>query len=321
MEVQGNAAIQENQLVAVRKKPLPQKLKKIWLNYDLYLLLLPTLLYFLVFHYLPMYGVQIAFKNFNPVQGITNSPWIGFDQFERFFNSYQLSIVLKNTIGLAVFEMAMFPIPIIMALLLNQLMSQKFKKVVQTITYAPHFISVVVMVGMLYLFLSPRSGIINQLLVILGFEPIFFFGIPEWFKSLFVFSGVWQNMGWGMIIYLAALSGISPDLHEAAIMDGASKIKRILHIDIPGILPTVIIMLILSFGSLLNIGFEKVYLMQNSLNVSSSEIIQTHVYKTGLLGAQYGYAAAVGLFNSVINFILLIVINQSAKKAGQGSLW
>ncbi|MBS4198311.1 sugar ABC transporter permease [Bacillus sp. FJAT-49732] len=321
MEVQEQTAIQKSKPIAVKKQKLSKRMKKIWKNYDLYLLLLPTLLYFLIFHYLPMYGVQIAFKNFNPVLGINGSPWIGFSQFERFFNSYQLWTVLKNTLGLALLELATFPIPIVMALLLNQLTSRKYKRIVQTVTYAPHFISVVVLVGMLYLFLSPRTGIINQFLVLIGMEPIFFFGIPEWFKPLFISSGVWQNLGWGMIIYLAALSGISPELHEAAIMDGASKIRRIWHIDIPGIMPTVIILLILGIGNLLNVGFEKVYLMQNSLNVSSSEIIQTHVYKTGLLGAQYSYAAAVGLFNSIINFILLIFINQAAKKAGQASLW
>jgi len=321
MEVQEQTAIQKSKPIAVKKQTLSKKMKKIWKNYDLYLLLLPTLLYFLIFHYLPMYGVQIAFKNFNPVLGINGSPWIGFSQFERFFNSYQFWTVLKNTIGLALLELATFPIPIVMALLLNQLTSRKYKRIVQTVTYAPHFISVVVLVGMLYLFLSPRTGIVNQFLVLIGMEPIFFFGIPEWFKPLFITSGVWQNLGWGMIIYLAALSGISPELHEAAIMDGASKIRRIWHIDIPGIMPTVIILLILGIGNLLNVGFEKVYLMQNSLNVSSSEIIQTHVYKTGLLGAQYSYAAAVGLFNSIINFILLVFINQAAKKAGQASLW
>ena len=309
------------QVALPKVKPLSRKLKKARQNYDLYLLLLPTLIYFVVFHYLPMYGVQIAFKNFNPVLGINGSPWIGFEQFERFFNSYQFWPIIKNSIGLALFEMAMFPVPIIMALLLNQLTSKRFKSFVQTVTYAPHFISVVVIVGMLYLFLSPRGGIVNQLIVLLGGDPIFFFGISEWFKSLFVFSGVWQSFGWGMIIYLAALTSISPELHEAATVDGASKLRRIWHIDIPGILPTVIILLILNVGNLLNVGFEKVYLMQNPLNLSSSEIIQTHVYKAGLLGAQYSYSTAVGLFNSAINFILLIFINQVARKAGQNSLW
>ncbi|WP_407638852.1 ABC transporter permease [Bacillus niameyensis] len=321
MEGNGSTVLQKNQTIVTQRKTMKQKMKKLLQNYDLYLLLLPTLLYFVLFHYFPMYGVQIAFKNFNAALGINGSPWVGFEQFVRFFNSYQFWSVLKNTMGLALFELAMFPIPVIMALLLNQLVHRRFKRIVQTVTYAPHFISVVVLVGMLYLFLSPRNGLINQLIVLLGGEPIFFFGIPEWFKPLFVFSGVWQNLGWGMIIYLAALTSVSPDLHEAAIMDGASKLRRIWHIDIPGILPTVIILLILNMGNLLNVGFEKVYLMQNSVNISSSEIIQTHVYKAGLLGAQFSYATAVGLFNSLINFILLIIVNQTAKKAGQSSLW
>ncbi len=321
VEGNGSTVLQKNQTIVTQRKTMKQKMKKLLQNYDLYLLLLPTLLYFVLFHYFPMYGVQIAFKNFNAALGINGSPWVGFEQFVRFFNSYQFWSVLKNTMGLALFELAMFPIPVIMALLLNQLVHRRFKRIVQTVTYAPHFISVVVLVGMLYLFLSPRNGLINQLIVLLGGEPIFFFGIPEWFKPLFVFSGVWQNLGWGMIIYLAALTSVSPDLHEAAIMDGASKLRRIWHIDIPGILPTVIILLILNMGNLLNVGFEKVYLMQNSVNISSSEIIQTHVYKAGLLGAQFSYATAVGLFNSLINFILLIIVNQTAKKAGQSSLW
>lgn len=321
MKGQGDAVLQKSAPIIQRKRTIKEKTKKLLQNYDLYLLLLPTLLYFLVFHYFPMYGVQIAFKNFNATLGIMGSPWIGFEQFTRFFQSYQFWTVLKNTIGLALFELAVFPIPIIMALLLNQLVSRRFKRIVQTVTYAPHFISVVVLVGMLNLFLSPRNGIINQLIALFGGDPIFFFGIPEWFKPLFVFSGVWQNLGWGMIIYLAALTSISPDLHEAAVMDGASKIRRIWHIDIPGILPTVIILLILNMGNLLNVGFEEVYLMQNSVNISSSEIIQTHVYKAGLLGAQFSYATAVGLFNSIINFILLIIVNQTAKKSGQSSLW
>ncbi|GHH97992.1 ABC transporter permease [Neobacillus kokaensis] len=318
---QGGTVLQKDQAVTIKVKRRSAIIKKVVRNYDLYLLFLPTLVYFLVFHYYPMYGVQIAFKNFNPIQGIMGSSWAGFEHFERFFNSYQFWAVLKNTFGLAVFELAMFPIPIIMALLLNQLVSSRFKRIVQTVTYAPHFISVVVLVGMLYLFLSPRNGIINQFIILLGGEPIFFFGIPEWFKSLFVFSGVWQNLGWGMIIYLAALTAVSPDLHEAAVVDGASKLKRIWHVDLPSILPTISIMFILNIGNLMGVGFEKVYLMQNSLNISSSEVIQTYVYKTGLLGAQYSYAAAVGLFNSVINFVFLITFNKLAKKAGQSSLW
>lgn len=317
----GEASISSRQTDRPKKRALSKKLKDILQNYDLYLLVLPTLAYFLVFHYFPMYGIQIAFKDFNPVAGITGSEWIGFEHFIRFFNSHHFWTILRNTFGLSLYEMATFPIAVVMALLLNQLTSNRFKRFVQTVTYAPHFISVVVMVGMLYIFLSPRTGIINQIIQFFGGDPVFFLGMPEWFKTIFVFSGVWQSLGFGMIIYLAALAGVSPEHHEAAIMDGASKVQRIWHIDFPAIMPTITILLILNIGNFLNIGFEKVYLMQNALNVTTSEIIQTHVYKMGLLSAQYSYSTAVGLFNSVINFILLIGINQIARRFGQNSLW
>lgn len=290
-------------------------------NYELYLLLLPTLLYFAIFHYAPMYGVQIAFKNFTAFKGIGGSPWVGFEHFERFFTSYQFWTVLRNTLGIGLYELAVFPIPVITALLLNQLTSHRFKRFVQTVTYAPHFISVVVLTGMLYVFLSPRNGIINKLIQLLGGEPVFFLAVPEWFKTIFVFSGVWQNFGWSTIIYLAALTAISPEQHEAAIMDGASKLKRIWHVDLPGILPTVVILLILNVGHFTAIGFEKVYLLQNSVNLPASEVIQTYVYKVGLLGTQFSYSAAIGLFNSVINLILLVLVNRIAKRLGQTGLW
>jgi len=296
-------------------------LKKIAKSYELYLLMLPTLIYFAIFQYGPIYGVQIAFKQYTIPKGITGSPWVGFEQFERFFSSYQFWNLLQNTLLISLYELALFPIPILLALLLNQLTSQRFRKLVQTVTYAPHFISVVVMVGMLYLFLSPSKGIINQVLMLLGFEPVFFLAEPEWFKTVFVFSGVWQNAGFSMIIYIAALAGISPELHEAAVMDGASKARRIWHIDLPGIMPTVMILLILNIGQFMSIGFEKVYLMQNAVNISSSEIIQTYVYKAGLLNAQYSYSTAIGLFNSLISFILLLAVNMTARKLDQTSLW
>jgi putative aldouronate transport system permease protein len=290
-------------------------------HYELYLLLLPTLLYFAIFEYGPMYGLQIAFKNFTPFKGINGSSWVGLAHFQRFFDNYKFWEVLGNTLKISLYELILFPIPVILALLINQLTSQRFKKVVQTVTYAPHFISTVVIVGMLYLFLSPRNGIVNQLLVAVGMDSFFFMAKPDWFASIFVWSGVWQNAGWGTIIYLAALTSINPELHESAVVDGATKIKRIIHIDLPGIMPTVIVLLILSVGSFMSVGFEKVYLMQNPLNVSSAEVIQTYVYKSGLIGAQYSYSAAIGMFNSVINCLLLLIINFIAKRAGQSSLW
>lgn len=310
--------------------PYQGKKKSIWnyrrvmikQNWQLYVLLFPTLLYFFIFQYLPMYGIQIAFKDFIAVRGITGSPWIGFEHFERFFNSYQFWLLLKNTLGISLYQIVVaFPIPIVLALMINQVGSSKFKKVVQTVTYAPHFISFVVLAGMLYLFLSPRNGLVNNILDLIGIEAIFFMGIPEWFKSVFVFSGIWQNMGWNCIIYLAALTGINPELHEAAVMDGANKLKRVWHIDIPGIMPTIMILLILNVGDFMTVGHEKVLLLQNYLNLDSSEVIQTYVYKIGLLQAQFSYSAAIGLFNNVINFILLVVINDFARRMKQTSLW
>ncbi|MCU6712713.1 ABC transporter permease subunit [Paenibacillus sp. J5C_2022] len=296
--------------------------KKIMASYQLYLLVLPTIAYFIIFHYIPIYGAQIAFKDFIAIKGIEGSPWIGFEHFERFFDSYQFWLVLKNTLGINVYELLVaFPAPIVLALLLNALSNARFKKFVQTVTYAPHFISVVVIVGMLNIFLSPHNGIVNELMRMFGAEPIFFMGSPEWFKTIFVFSGIWQNIGWSTIIYLAALTSVNPSLHEAAVVDGASKLQRIVYIDLPSILPTIVILLILNIGNFMSVGFEKVYLMQNSLNVDASEIIQTYVYKVGLLNAQYGYSAAIGLFNSVINFILLLSVNRLAKRLKQNSLW
>nr|WP_245954535.1 ABC transporter permease subunit [Paenibacillus flagellatus] len=291
-------------------------------SYELYLFLLPTLVYFAVFHYVPIYGVQIAFKNFVAVKGIAGSAWVGFDHFERFFHSDRFWTVIRNTLGISLYELLVaFPAPIVLALLVNQVGNGRFRRFVQTITYAPHFISTVVIVGMLYLFLSPRSGLVNQAIVAFGGEPVFFMASTGWFKTIFVFSGVWQNVGWATIIYLAALSSISPDLHEAAVMDGATKLQRVRHIDLPGIMPTIVILLILNMGHLLSVGFEKVYLMQNQLNIDSSEIIQTYVYKAGLLNGQFSYSAAIGLFNSVVNFALLVAVNQAARRMKQQSLW
>ncbi|OAS15109.1 ABC transporter permease [Paenibacillus oryzisoli] len=297
-------------------------IKRIIRNYDLYLLLLPTLAYFIIFHYVPMYGVQIAFKNFNPIKGIMGSPWVGFDNFERFFQSYQLGTIIKNTLGISIFELLVaFPAPVLLALMINQLTNERFKRLVQTVTYAPHFISTVVVVGIVYLLLSPKTGAVNSLLGVFNIEPIFFMGSADWFKTVFVFSGIWQNIGWGTIIYLAALTSVNPEYHEAAVVDGATKLQRVFHIDIPAILPTVIIMLIMNMGHMMSVGFEKVYLMQNQLNIDSSETIQTYVYKAGLVQAQYSYSSAIGLFNTVINFILLISVNQIAKSLKQTSLW
>ncbi|MGG1553981.1 ABC transporter permease subunit [Paenibacillus ferrarius] len=291
---------------------------------QLMLLFLLPLAYILIFQYYPMYGAQIAFKNFIPVKGIAGSEWVGLKHVLRFFGSYDFWKVLKNTIGLAVYQLVVgFPVPIILALALNYVRHAKFKKTVQLVTYAPHFISTVVMVGMLLQFLDPRTGLINHFVKFLGYEPIHFMARPELFQTIYVFSDIWQNAGWGCIIYLAALAGVSPTLHEAAVVDGANKWHRIWHIDLPSIMPVMTILLILSMGNLMQTGFEKVYLMQNPVNVLASEVIDTYVYKIGLIsdGLNFSYAAAIGLFKSVINMILLIAVNQLARVVGKESLW
>lgn len=291
-------------------------------NWDLYLLILPVVIYFLVFHYYPMYGVQIAFRNFIATRGITGSPWVGLRHFHRFFNSFYFWRLIRNTLGIGIYELVVgFPIPIILALSINEVKNTRFKRFVQNVTYAPHFLSTVVVVGMLFLFLNPNYGVINGAIQLFGGKPISFMTEPKWFKSIYVFSGVWQSMGWSSIIYLAALSGVDPELHDAAMVDGASQLQRIRHINLPAILPTIVTLLILNVGRVLSVGFEKVFLMQNSLNLESSDIIATHVYRTGLQGAQYSYSAAVGLFNSVVNFIMLVTVNRLARKMNETSLW
>ncbi|MFP4974185.1 ABC transporter permease [Paenibacillus sp. CN-4] len=296
--------------------------KRIWKNWELYLFMLPALLYFFIFHYGPMYGIQIAFKNFVPSKGITGSEWVGFDHFERFFNSYFFWDLLWNTFSISFYELALgFPLPIILALAFNEVRNGPFKKTVQTVTYAPHFISVVVMAGMIITFLSPSSGMIVRVIEFLGFQAPQFLTDPAWFKTVYVLSGVWQSTGWGTIIYLAALSGVDPQLHEAAIVDGASRIKRVLHINLPTIIPTITIMLILNMGNILGLGFEKILLLQNSLNMEASDVISTYVYRAGLVNAQYSFSTAVGLFNSVVNVILLVTVNRIAKRTSENSLW
>jgi putative aldouronate transport system permease protein len=305
-----------------RRKRQGRAMRAILRHWQLYVLIAPVLVYFIVFHYMPMYGVQIAFKDFIATKGIWGSPWAGFKHFERFFDSYFFWRLLKNTLGISLYELAVgFPIPIVLALMINEVRHDKYKKFVQTVTYAPHFLSTVVLVGIVIMFLSPTSGIVNTIIKAFGGEPIFFMTKPEWFKTIYVFSGVWQQMGWSSIIYLAALAGIDPGLHEAAKVDGATRLQRIWHINLPGIMPTVVILLILNIGSLMGVGFEKVFLMQNSLNNESSDVISTYVYRSGLLGAQYSFAAAVGLFNSVVNLILLLTVNRIARAVNQASLW
>jgi putative aldouronate transport system permease protein len=297
-------------------------LRSIVVRYDLYLMLLIPVAWYLVFHYGPMYGVQIAFKNFSPAKGIIGSKWVGLEHFERFIDSYYFWRLLWNTISINLYSLLFaFPVPILLALLITEIRNKTFSKIVQNVTYIPHFISVVVMVGMLMLFLSPRGGPINTIIEAFGGEPIRFLDSAAFFKTIFISSGVWQNMGWQSIIYIAALSGVNPQLYEAAEMDGASRLRRIWHVSIPGILPVIVILLILDIGHFMNVGFEKILLMQNNLNMESSDVISTFVYTTGILKGEYSYTAAIGLFNSMINLTLLVLINRFARKKAETSLW
>ncbi|HLU23008.1 ABC transporter permease [Lederbergia graminis] len=285
------------------------------------MLLLP-ITWYVIFQYGPMYGIQIAFKDFHPAYGFAGSEWVGFENFERFFSSYYLGRLLWNTFSISMLSLLIaFPIPILLALLISEIQNKRLKKLVQNVTYVPHFISLVVIVGMLSLFLNANGGFVNVVLNTFGIESIPFMAKAEWFKTIFIGSNIWQNMGWQSIIYIAALSGIDPELYEAAKMDGASRFQRVLHVSLPGIFPVIIILLILDIGQFMNVGFEKILLMQNNLNLASSEVIQTFVYKNGILNGDFSYSTAIGLFNSLINFTLLIIINQYAKKKAETSLW
>lgn len=302
-----------------RKKKLLEKLRS---NIDLYLFVLPGVVITFIFHYIPIYGIQIAFRDFSVRKGIWGSSWVGLDHFIRFFNSAYFGELLWNTLIISLYSLvAGFPIPIILALMLNSFRHKRYRKVIQTVTYAPNFISTVVMCGMILLFLSPRIGIINNLIAYLGFEPVNFMAKESLWRHIYVWSGIWQGTGWASVIYFAALSGVSPEYHEAAIVDGATKLQRIWYVDIPFIIPTATILLILNCGGILSVGFEKAYLLQNDLNLGVSEIISTYVYKMGLVYNDMSFSSAIGLFNSVVNSILLITVNWIARKISDNSLW
>jgi putative aldouronate transport system permease protein len=291
-------------------------------KYDLFLMLLLPAAYYIIFQYVPMYGLQIAFKDFNPVKGIMGSPWVGFDHFERFFESYYFGRLLWNTLSISLFSLLFaFPIPIMLALLIHELPGKKFKKLLQNVSYVPHFISLVVVVGMLQLMLKPETGIVNVIIQAFGGHSIAFLEKSEWFKAIFISSGIWQNMGWQSIIYIAALAGIDPQQYEAAKIDGASRFKRLLHVSIPGIMPMILILLILDVGHFMNVGFEKILLMQNNLNMASSDVIATFIYRTGIQSGEYSFTTAIGLFNNMINLVLLLTINRYARKKAETSLW
>ena len=293
----------------------PLQKRKIKSNIPLYVLLFPSIILLIMFAYIPMLGLVIAFKDYSPANGILNSPWVGFKYFTQFFNSVQFGTTMMNTLKISIYSILVgFPLPILLALLCNQLRAGKFKKVFQVTTYLPHFISTMVMCGMIILFLSPNSGLIANIFKSLGWTMPNLLSKPDSFAGVYVWSDVWQHIGWDSIIYLAALSAIDPTYYEAATMDGASRIQKILNIDLPLLLPTAMILLILRAGSLLSIGFEKVLLLQNPLNLAGSEVISTYVYKVGMINFQYSYSTAIGLFNTVVNLIILLSVNWFSKR-------
>jgi putative aldouronate transport system permease protein len=291
-------------------------------NRDLYLFCLPGIIITLIFHYWPLYGAQIAFRAYSARRGIWGSAWVGWEHFIRFFNSPNAALIIWNTFVLSIYGLvAGFPIPIILALLLNSFRYKRYTKVIQTVTYAPNFISTVVMCSMIILFLSPRVGMVNKIIELAGGSAVNFMGERSMWRHIYVWTSIWQGMGWSSVVYFAALSGVNPEYHEAAIVDGATKLQRIIHIDLPTILPVAVMLLILSFGSLLSIGFEKVYALQNPLNLNVSEIISTYVYKLGILNNDMAYSSAIGLFNSAVNAVLLITVNAISRKLSDNALW
>lgn len=309
-------------MVKGKRKGKAGALRRIGRCWQLYVLMLPALVYIVLFAYKPMYGILIAFKDFSMKKGILASPWVGFKNFERLFSSYWFPIILKNTLTISLLSLVIgFPIPIILALLLNEVRSNKFRSMVQTFSYAPHFISMVVMCGMVAMFLSPTTGVVNKLLNVLGMESVFFMQEAGLFKWVYVLSGVWQGTGWSSVIYFAALSGVDKSLLEAADMDGATRLQKIWHVNLPVILPTILVMLILQCGSLLSVGYEKAYLLQTSSNLTGSEIISTYVYKVGLVQSDFSFSTAAGLFNTVVNCIILISANQLSKKVAKTGLF
>lgn len=291
-------------------------------NWQLYTLLLPAIIFVFVFAYIPMYGVQIAFRNYKVSTGILGSQWAGLKYFIRFFKSSNFWPLLGNTLGISAYSLvAGFPIPIILALMLNELKQKKLRKTIQMITYAPHFISTVAICGMIHIFTNVDTGLINNIIRIFGGEGIMFMTQPRYFKTIYVISGIWQSSGWRTVIYMAALSSVDPQIVEASIIDGANRFQKILHVDIPSILPTIITLFILNCGSLLSVGYEKILLLQNQLNMEASDVISTYVYRLGILDSQYSYTTAIGLFDSVVNFIILFIANNVMRKVSDTSLW
>lgn len=304
-----------------RKNRMRKRILRVVKSWQLYLLIAPATLYYAIFHFWPIYGIQIAFRNYKSKLGIEGSPWVGLAHFQRFITGPNFLKLLENTLSISVTNLLFgFPIPILLALTINELRNQRFKRVVQTVSYAPHFISTVVMISILQIFLNVNTGIINKLIAVFGVGPFDFLAKGPWFSAIYVISGIWQNMGWNSIVFLAALSGVDVSQTEAAMVDGASRLKRIWHVNLPAILPTIVIMFILNSGKVMAVGYEKAYLMQNALNLDYSEIISTYVYKVGLINSQFSFSAAVGLFNSICNVVLLLLVNFISRKVSDTGL-
>ena len=298
------------------------RLRKIGGRWQLLLMFSIPLVWYLIFAYLPMYGLQIAFRQFNPLLGISGSPWVGMHHYERFFSSFYVWRVIGNTIAISVYSILFgFPAPIILALIVNELRNRIFKKSLQNITYIPHFLSMVVLCGMIYMFLHNQFGIINHFLEFVGIGRRGFMESPRYFRSVFVISGIWQETGWASIIYIAALAGVDTELYEAADIDGASRLRKIWHISLPGISATIVTLFILRLGAIMHVGFEKVLLLQNPLNMSTGDVIATLVFRTGILQGNFSYAAAVGLMNSVINLFTVVAANMFCRRVFKYSLW
>ena len=306
----------------MKELSLFDKVKKDWMrNKSLYIMVLPVLIFFILFHYKPMYGAIIAFKDYTPALGIAESPWVGLENFSRFFSSVYFGRLIRNTILLSVYSLIFgFPAPIILALLLNEVRSKKFKGLTQTVTYLPHFISMIVVTGMLVDF-SMTSGLFNDIIELFGGERSPLLQNPDLYRTIYVASGIWQEAGWGSIIYLSALSGVDSQLYEAAQIDGAGKWKQLLNVTLAGIMPTIVIMFILKMGTLMNMGYEKTILLYNPATYETADIISSYIYRIGLLDQDWSYSTAIGLFNSVINFALLLITNKLARKCGETSLW
>lgn len=298
-------------MTSIKKKSISKGLKQSW---QWYVLLLPALIHLIIFAYGPMYGLQIAFKDFRPSRGIWGSEWVGLKHFISFVKNPMFPKLLKNTLSITLYSLALFPIPVIFALLLNEVKNAKFKKTVQMLTYMPHFLTEIVVCSIVILFLDRTSGPINRLITLFGGEAQNFLGMPGAFSSIMVWSGMWQGLGWGSILYISALAGISTELIEAAKIDGASRFKIMWHINIPGILPTILINFLLRIGNILSLGHTKVLLLQNDLNLETSQVISTYIYEIGLRGAKFSYASAIGMFNTLVSIVVLLVVNSITKK-------